>query len=163
MHESNPNVHVPCIVVMWQHCTERNTKLWNPEGPKSSFLFCWNPFRVTSLEISTKNGSTFNICRCFMSRHTCVCMCACVHLLLSIETDSTCTSKRQLGFQIRNQFHGANFCVSSKLLLGQSILRSLILVLFLWELATGSYLSQTHSYPPVLQGESLARGPNYCL
>ena len=124
MHESNTSVHVPCTVVMWQHCTERNTKLWNPEGEKSSFLLCWNPFRFTSLEISAKKGSTFNSCRCFMSRHMCVCMCACVHLLLHIQRDSTCTSKRQLGFQICNQVQGADFFVSSKFLLGQSILRS---------------------------------------
>jgi hypothetical protein len=142
MHESNPNVRVLFMVVMLQHCTERNTKLRNPEGAKSSFLFCWSPFRVTSLEIGAKKKLAHSasvrcchvvsqglrqMCVCVC---VCVCICACSHLLLNIQRDSTRTLKRQLRFQICTQVHEVDFYLRSKLLLDQSIFRNFIMVYF---------------------------------
>ena len=75
-------------------------------------------------------------------------MCACVHLLLNIQRDSTCTSEHQLRFQICNQVHGAYSFLRSKLLLGQSICRIFIMGFFYRNLPLAlTWARRIHSIP----------------
>jgi hypothetical protein len=136
-------------VWLWCGNTVRNEILSSEIRKAQNPLFCCagTHFDLRPLKSAQKRvaHSTAAGASC---RVTCVWMCACVHLLLHIQRDSTCTSKRQLGFQICNQVHGADFFVSSRFLLGQSILRSFITGVFYRSLPLAlTWARWSHSTP----------------
>jgi hypothetical protein len=111
-------------------------------------LFCCvgTHFELHPLKWARENKVAHAVTSCYrVSPQMCVYVCGCVNLLSNIQRDSTCTSKRQIGFQIYDPksmeqiyFREAN-CFSVNRF-------SEVLLQFLQEPATGCYLSHMNSF-----------------